>query len=130
MQARIFLPPGNDKPTNWAAFWADGTGVWPTTGELDVMEVLHGRDCWAFHSPGNDPDGCGALANPSGWHTFGARWAPGSVTFYYDGKAIGQTHSGVTSAPMYAVLNLGLGGPGGPVTVPATMLVDWVRISV
>ncbi len=30
-------------------------------------------------------------APPSGWHTFGADWEPGRVTYYYDGRAVGTS---------------------------------------
>jgi hypothetical protein len=129
LEARMWLPANDGQTANWPAFWADGTGSWPTTGELDVMEGLHGSDCFHFHSPGGAPGGCAALDAPAGWHTFGARWAPGSVTFFYDGQEVGEITDGVTDAPMYPIVNLGVGGQGGAPFVPSTVLVDWVRIT-
>ena len=128
MEARMWLPAGSGAATNWPAFWADGTGNWPVTGELDVMEGLSGRDCYHFHSTSGGPGACASLANASGWHTFAADWQPGVVTFTYDGAVVGTISSGITSAPMYLILNLGVGGYGGEIQAPATMLVDYVRV--
>lgn len=128
--ARIWTS-GAGAISNWPAFWADGTGTWPTTGENDVFEGLNGKPCFHFHSPSGGPGGC-APSNGSGWHTYAATWAPGTVTYRYDGAQVGQITSGITGAPMYLILNLGISEPGhfgGPLEVPATMLVDWVRVT-
>ena len=120
LEARMWL----DGSTTWPAFWADGTGDWPTTGELDVMENLDGELCWHFHSPNNGPGGC-ATTPPSGWHTFGADWERGSVTFFYDGVQVGRITKGITSSPMFVIVNLGLKSVS---SAPANIQVDWVRV--
>lgn len=131
MEAKMNLP-GTNTPVNWPAFWANGTGNWPTTGEIDVMEVLGGNSpvCWHFHYSGGAPGGCTNLSPPNtGWHTFGANWEPGKITYYYDGAQVGQVTSGVTSAPMYIIANMGLSNTyGGPVTTPAKLDVDYIRV--
>ena len=131
MEARIWLPTGTSATKNWPAFWAAGTGVWPAAGELDVMEGLEGVDCYHFHSSLGAPGRCVPLAIPSGWHTFGARWAPGSVTYFYDGREVGQITTGITNVPMYLILNqgIGVGDLNGTISLPSTMLVDYVRVS-
>jgi hypothetical protein len=130
LEARIWVPPGSGAVRNWPAFWANGTGTWPTTGELNVMEGLEGRACWHFHSPSGGPGGCASWANPGGWHTFAADWRSGSVTYFYDGDQVGRIALGITSSPMYLVLNLGLSSQvSPPVTVPSDMLVDYVRVT-
>ncbi len=64
-----------------------------------------------------------------GWHTFAADWAPGSVTYYYDGIRLWRDVSGITSAPMYLILDLAVSSTvTPPATVPATMRVDYVRV--
>lgn len=129
MEARMWLPSVNGVTSNWPAFWAAGMGVWPYTGEIDVMEGLHGKDCFHFHSSTTGAGGCAPLSVPSGWHTFGARWSAGSITYFYDGAQVGQITSGVTNVAMYLILQLGIGGEGGAITLPATVLVDYVRVS-
>lgn len=131
MEAKMKIP-GTTVPVNWPAFWANGTGNWPTTGEIDVMEVLGGSQpiCWHFHYSGGAPGGCVNLTPAdTGWHTFGANWEPGKITYYYNGTQVGQVTSGVTSAPMYIIANMGLSNTyGGPVTVPTKSEVDYIRV--
>jgi beta-glucanase (GH16 family) len=137
MEARMYIPAGaNGQPVDTVDFWADGTGQWPSTGELDVMEVLGGCGtagqaglAYHFHSPSGAPGQCVPLPNPTGWHTFGADWQPGSVTYYYDGTPVGHITTGITGAPMYLILSNGVDPTwGGPTSVPSTALVDYVRV--
>ncbi len=130
IEARIFVPPGSAGAANWPTFWANGTGTWPVTGELDVMEGLEGHACWHFHSTLGGPGGCAPWPDPTGWHTFAADWAPGSITYFYDGEQVGRVASGITASPMYLVLNLGISTSiSPPVQLPSEMLVDWVRVT-
>jgi beta-glucanase (GH16 family) len=128
MEARIWLPGRGPQIANWPVFWADGQN-WPEDGEIDVVEGLGGRACWHFiYSQGN-PGGCAMGEFTNGWHTFGADWEPGSITYYYDGRVVGMVDSGVTSAPMYLILNNGIAdGIGGPALIPAAMRVAYVRV--
>jgi beta-glucanase (GH16 family) len=130
VEVRAYLPPSasGSQIANWPAIWCDGTGNWPATGEMDVLEGLGGPAAYHFHSPAGGP-GANVPGNYSGWHTFGADWESGSVTFYYDGKKVGVITSGITSSPMYVILNntTNSGAPQAG-TNPAVMLVDWVRV--
>ncbi|GAA2629623.1 hypothetical protein GCM10010307_20570 [Streptomyces vastus] len=126
-EARIYTPGSGGKISNWPAFWTDGQN-WPTDGEMDVMEGLGGSACYHFHSPAGGPGGC-APGDFTGWHTYGAEWKPGSVTYYYDGKLVGQISTGITSAPMYLILNNGISDQhGGPAMANADMMTDYVRV--
>ncbi len=132
MEARIWLPGQGQQINNWPAFWADGHN-WPKDGEIDVMEGLRGRACWHFAYPGGNPGGCASGEFTNGWHTFGADWEPGSITYYYDGRMVGRVTSGITSAPMYLILNYAISNNvinplNGPILIPATMRVSYVRI--
>lgn len=128
MEARIWIPGTGTEISNWPAFWADGQH-WPEDGEIDVMEGLGGQACWHFSYPGGNPGGCSHEVFTGGWHTFGADWEPNSITYYYDGHVVGEIRSGITSAPMYLILNYAAANEfAGPVQVPQTMRVDYVRV--
>ncbi|WP_324983850.1 glycoside hydrolase family 16 protein [Streptomyces sp.] len=128
-EARIYTPAASPGViANWPAFWTDGQN-WPEDGEMDVMEGLGGgKACYHFHSPSGGPGGC-APGDFTGWHTYGAEWKPGVVTYYYDGKQVGQISTGITSSPMYLILNNGVSTEhGGPILTPADMMTDYVRV--
>ena len=135
IQARVWLParPGSSgQVANWPGVWADGQN-WPQDGEIDIAEGLSGGVCAHFHGPDN-PQGIGAGGGSGcpggtyagGWYTFAADWEPGSITYYYDGADIGSVTSGVTSAPMFLILDNAT--PQGSALAPATMKVAYVRV--
>ncbi|MET9407965.1 glycoside hydrolase family 16 protein [Streptomyces sp. NPDC002935] len=127
-ESRIYTPSSGTQMANWPSFWLDGQN-WPTDGELDVLEGLGGSACYHFHSTAGGPGGCASGTYSGGWHTFGAEWKQGSVTYYYDGKQVGQITSGITSAPMYLILNNAINPDhSGTNVVPADMKVDYVRV--
>lgn len=129
LETRMYIPAGAPVAPNWPAFWANGAGDWPSTGELDVMELLQGDACYHFHSDTTAAGGCPKLTQVSGWHTFGALWKPGVVTFFYDGSEVGRLASGITDSPMYLVTNLAIAPkPGAPIVVPSSVQVDYVRV--
>ncbi len=126
-EARIDLPvSGNRAVANWPAWWADGRD-WPADGEMDIMEGLGGQACFHFHSLAGAPGGCAGY-DFAGWHVYGADWEPGSVTYYYDGVEVGRITTGVTSAPMFLILDNAVAGAGGITVTPGTMKVDYVRV--
>jgi beta-glucanase (GH16 family) len=112
---------------DWPAFWTDGQN-WPTDGEDDIVEGLGGRLCWTFHSPAGAPSTCESTPVSPGWHTFGADWEPGSVSYYYDGRRVGTITRGITSAPMYVILGLGADPQVGGPSRAATFQVKYVRV--
>ena len=135
IQARVWLPgtPGNpDYVANWPGVWTDGQN-WPDDGEIDIAEGINGNVCAFFHdaatvyqalSPGGG-NGCPNGVYTEGWHTFAANWEPGIITWYYDGVDIGSVTSGVTSAPMFLILDY---DAQSPAHAPDTMKVDYIRV--
>ena len=112
---------------DWPAFWTDGQN-WPADGEDDIVEGLGGRLCWHFHSAAGVPGTCKQTPVKPGWHTFGADWEPGSVTYYYNGRRVGRITRGITAAPMYLILGIGADAQYGGPTRAATFRVAYVRV--
>jgi beta-glucanase (GH16 family) len=112
---------------DWPDFWTDGQN-WPTDGEDDIVEGLGGQLCWHFHSSAGGPGTCLTSPLTPGWHTFGADWEPGSVTYYYDGTVVATITTGITSAPMYLIISIEADRQyGGPIRA-ATFRVAYVRV--
>lgn len=125
-EARIYLPGSGGTVFNWPAFWTDGQ-QWPEDGEIDVMEGLQGVTTCHFHYSGGGPSGGCPNVGP-GWHTFAANWEPGEIAYYYDGQEVGEVTTGVTSDPMYLVLENSVAAVSATTSVPATVEVDYVRV--
>lgn len=121
--ARMKLPEGTGF---WPAFWLLGTGRWPDTGEIDIMENV-GEGDWtsvALHGPGYS--GETPLVNKafftgsdaSKWHVYSVDWRPEGFIFYVDGVTVYRAtrvmieHYGkwAYDNPKYIILNLALGG--------------------
>ena len=77
----------------WPAFWTLGTGRWPDTGEMDMMENV-GEPAWtnfALHGPGYS--GNTPLVNRrrsrrgdiTGWHVYSMDWTTDGFVFKVDG---------------------------------------------
>jgi hypothetical protein len=128
-EAKIYLPASGSSIANWPAWWTDGQ-AWPEDGEQDIMEGLGGSACYHFHygtGSGSSTGGCGS-GSYTGWHTFGADWASGIVTYYYDGVKVGTTTAGITSESQYLILENSTGSDSGPIVTPADMMVAYVRV--
>jgi len=152
VEARIKLPAGQGL---WPAFWLLGINIgavgWPQCGELDIMEN-HGSNMTstssAMHGPGysgNTPFvhsyqlAAGSFAED--FHTFAVEWDSSRAVFFVDGKQhyviqrndVERHGNWVFGQPFFIILNLAVGGtfdgdPRSDVVLPATMLVDYVRV--
>jgi beta-glucanase (GH16 family) len=122
--ARIKLAAG---PGLWPAFWILGTGEWPDTGEIDVMENV-GEPDWAsvaLHGPGYSGDTplfnrlyFAPQRDATQWHVYSVDWTPDSLVFRVDDAvAYRATRPMVQNYgrwafdnPKYLLVNLALGG--------------------
>jgi beta-glucanase (GH16 family) len=127
LETRVWLPGTPSGGTDWPAVWEVGSPA-PANGEIDVIEGLSGLASWHFHDPSGAGFG-GALGGYAGaWHTFGADWEPGSITFYYDGIKVGVETANITSAPMYLIANLAVDTNYGGPAAAAAMKIDYIRV--
>lgn len=153
VEARIRLPRGQGL---WPAFWMLGASFpatpWPASGELDIMEFRGSRPfetSSAMHGPGysgsstpfvhrHAPPGADFSA---GFHRYAVEWDPAEARFYVDDDLHYRVTRGQVRAhgpwafdqPFYVILNLAVGGgfdgdPASDAVLPATMLVDYVRV--
>jgi beta-glucanase (GH16 family) len=150
VEARIKVPSG---PGVWPAFWMLGADIdrvgWPACGEIDVMEyvgseprTVHGT----VHGPGYAGVGRGIgrahevrddLAGD--FHVYGVEWTADHISWHVDGAEYQRLTPGDVPGPwpfrhfFYLLVNLAVGGswPGNSadgLALPATMLVDWIRV--
>jgi hypothetical protein len=93
----------------WATMWLTGwpLDTWPTTGEIDVVEMLGYYDeCHTYHygtqadpevlGPGL-PGRCSNTGPIGAWQVYGVEWTPGLLKFYFDGSYLGEISSSVIS---------------------------------
>jgi beta-glucanase (GH16 family) len=124
ISARIKLTEGAGL---WPAWWMLGTGNWPETGEIDIMEYVGEKD-WAsaaLHGKGYSGD-AGIVDrlyfpdsnNVTQWHIYTVDWAADTVVFKYDGIPMLRVTKPMTEFfgewafhnPKYLILNFAVGG--------------------
>jgi beta-glucanase (GH16 family) len=124
VEARIKLTAGEGL---WPAWWMLGTGNWPETGEIDIMEYVGERD-WvsaAVHGKGYSGDAgiVNRLYMPPGndatqWHIYSVDWSRDSMVFKVDDTPLLRVTRPMTqffgewafSNPKYLILNYAVGG--------------------
>lgn len=153
LEARVKMPSGRGI---WPAIWAVGDDIeavgWPRSGELDVAEILNSDPsrAWAsIHGPGaGQPYRLMRSARVSGsladdFHVYGALRVPGAIKMLLDGRPyatfsaadLAPRRQWVFDKPFRLLLNVAVGGlgadkaPDASTPWPATMLVDYVRVS-
>ena len=152
VEARIKLAPGQGL---WPAFWLLGTNIpavgWPASGELDVMENRGSASTItssAIHGPGysgNTPFVHARALERStftdSFHTFAVEWDSLAIRFFVDDTThylvtrgeVERFGKWVFDQPFFVIVNLAVGGhfdgdPASDAILPATMLVDYVRV--
>ena len=118
---------------SWPAFWLVNNPYKPGV-EADVLEHLAIYPNLDFVR-GNDAGkvtGAGAyMPDPSGFHTYGMLWTATTTTFYLDNYAVMQMPTPASwTDPMYLIINLAVGGWGGPIddaAYPAKFNIDYVK---
>lgn len=124
------------EPGTWPGFWMlASSGVWPP--ELDVVETFGADPTGLSNSVHTGQGGQSATTTnwtsqpdlASGYHTFGTLWTASTVTFYYDGRSVGQMATPADMhAPMYLVAALAMSrGVAGTTDTPKSMAIDYIR---
>lgn len=138
----------------WPAFWMMPTdsvyGVWPKSGEIDIMEYVGNRKDYILgtvHSEAlNGGNGRGSQTRVSGvedtYHTYSLLWDEDWMYFYVDGNQYHKVQNGKLSKNNYKywpydqnffiILNVAMGGNlGGNIGdefMEGSMIVDYVRV--
>ena len=118
----------------WPAWWFNGDS-WPRDGEMDILESYGDnpdRSTFHYHYSKNGSEyGPGGSVNIpgacNGYHTYAVDWEPGVLRWYWDGRQVWQYTDGVTSAPHYLVLLLGVKYLSDA-QFPMRMQTDYVRV--
>jgi beta-glucanase (GH16 family) len=152
VEARLKLPVGQGL---WPAFWMLGANfpatAWPRCGELDIMEYRGSQPATtssAIHGPGYSGNTPFAHAKTrvgenysADFHKFSVAWDSMRVRFFVDDTLhyrlrrtdVERFGVWVFDQPFFLILNLAVGGhfdgdPQSDAILPATMLVDYVRV--
>ena len=139
----------------WPAIWMLPTqevfGGWPTSGEIDIMELVghepntvHGTVHFGPAWPDNKFIGSPFKLESGdffdGFHTFSIEWEEDRILFFVDGQTYFNVTKQTTSPHIYPfnqffhlILNIAVGGdwPGRPdqtTVFPQRMEIDYIRI--
>jgi hypothetical protein len=152
IESRIKMPAGSG---NWPAFWMLGDNInqvgWPYSGEMDIVEIHSDRPTVttsATHFSDRDiPNVCCGNARfvfdevevgvdvSSDFHTYAIAWLPNSISYYFDGRLVGNTTPSRVSGKwafnekFFLILNNAVGSFGGSWAnlQSSKMSIDWVR---
>lgn len=151
-EGRVKFPKGNGFwPSMWMLPDQDKNGPWPDSGEYDVVEIA-GNDPTKGHFTAHwGPNGSGDCGHPctpqeetisdasADYHTYGFDWQPDGLTWYVDGKQVGNKitdPNAIRNHPFYIIANFSVGGswpplngaPDSSTVFPASMDIDYLRV--
>ncbi len=138
----------------WPAIWMLSTekkyGIWPASGEIDIMELIgskprevlgtvhYGHDFWRYKSAYYNLEQ-GTFADD--YHTFSLFWRENCLRFAVDGEFYGDPITPSVTLPtgypfnekFHLILNIAVGGnlPGNPdasTVFPQEMAIDYIRV--
>lgn len=149
-EIRAKLPKGRG---TWPAIWMLPTdnfyGVWPNSGEIDIMEHvgydpekvhfnLHAKAFYGANGRGGSKMIPGAM---DAFHVYRLDWAPYGIRGYMDGEKVFEYSNPYASSDywpydkkFHMLINIAVGGNWGgaqgvdDAVFPATMQVDYVRV--
>jgi beta-glucanase (GH16 family) len=150
VEARLKVPGGRG---TWPAFWMLGADIdragWPACGEIDVVEHV-GADPRRCHGTAHGPGYSGLAGGIGGsldvgvdlsedFHEYAVAWDESGIVWFVDDREYHRlTPADVTGSwpfdqPFFLLVNLAVGGdwPGNTTAdleLPATLLVDWIRV--
>lgn len=140
VEARAQVPFGKGY---WPAFWLLNAFYDQDKPEIDIMEFIGDNQDTAYHTfhyydeEGNlrstKSEPTFPIDFPAAFHTFGAEWSPGTVTFYVDGIARHTiSDPKMSQEQMYIIANTAVGGwwPGDPdenTKFPGEYKIDYIR---
>jgi beta-glucanase (GH16 family) len=126
----------------WPAIWLlPIDGSWPP--EIDIVEAIGQAPEEVFGTVHFGAETAPERVQPvalrnvidssDGFHTYGVDWQPDRITWYYDGRKVGETANVVKDQAMYLIVNLAVGGvwagePDATTRFPAAMAIDHVRV--
>lgn len=140
----------------WPALWMlpenSVYGLWPRSGEIDIMESS--PNVWGNKAYGTAHCLSGHGGNPivtvgteikkmdKKWHTYAINWTPEGITWYYDGKVLTNYRNPHNDEdgwqawpfdkPFHLIMNLAMGGTlGGDIdkkVEQCVMEIDYVRL--
>lgn len=152
IEVRAKVPSGRG---TWPAIWmlptGNAYGIWPRSGEIDIMEHV-GYDMGTIHgslhslnhnwTTGSQPTGTVSVPDAhTAFHTYAVEWSPSGVTFLLDGSPYYSATNPQTvwqdwpfDQPFHLLLNVAVGGFWGgqqgidPDIWPQRMTIDYVRV--
>jgi hypothetical protein len=133
VEARINLPGSGTTIYNWPAFWIISSfgGLSVGVDEIDIAEGLgnltsnYHYQTSSSYVADNGPAPAGTWAG--GFHTYTCVRNASTFDIYWDGVKTWSQVSHGDGTPQAIILNNGNGKYGGPLSVGAAVLVDYVR---